>query len=58
MIFMDFLWFHHENRLVDSLCYYIRNQRVKICKYGEFDENWKIHLFGTLFFLNLIFLEK
>ena len=47
MIFMGFLWFHHENRLVVSFHYYTRNQCVKICKYGEFDGNRKVYLFGT-----------
>ena len=67
MIFMVFLWFHHENRLVGNFHYYIRNQRINIRKYGEFDENQKVHLFKTtilmyfgkfFFFFNLIFLEK
>ena len=66
MIFMVFSSFHHENRLVGSLHYHIRNQRVKIRKYGEFNGNRKVHLFGTaplmgfgsLFFLTFIFLEK
>ena len=62
---MVFLWLHHENRLVGNLQYYIRNQCIKIRKYGEFDRNRKVHLFGTSpvmdfgsFFLNLIFLEN
>ena len=65
MIFTLFLWFHHENRLVGNFHYYIRNQRVKIRKYGEFDGNRKVHLFGTAplmgfgsFFYNFISLEK
>ena len=64
---MVFLCFHHENRLVSNFHYYIRNQRVKIRKYREFDGNRKVHLFRTTplmgfssfqNFLNLIFLEK
>ena len=61
---MVFLWPHHENRLVGNFPYYIRNQRVKLSKYGEFDGNRKVHLFGTTLimgfgsFFNLIFLEK
>ena len=70
MIFTVFLWFYHENRPVRNFHYYIRNQRVKIRKYGEFHGNRKVQLFGTapimgfgtffffffFFFLNLIFL--
>ena len=44
---MVFSWFHHEIRLVGNSQYYIRNQRVNICKYGEFDGNRKVHLFET-----------
>ena len=36
MIFMVFLWFHHENRLVANFHYHIRIHRVKIHKYSEF----------------------
>ena len=51
---------------IGNFHYYIRNQRVKIRKYGEFDGNRKFHLFGTapligfssFFSLNLIFLEN
>ena len=42
-----FLWFHHDNRLVGNFHYYIRNQRVKIRGYGDFDGNRKVHLFGA-----------
>ena len=45
--FMVVLWFHYENRLVGNFHYYIRNQRVEIRKYGEFEGNWKVYLFGT-----------
>ena len=31
----NFHGFYHENRLVGNLNYYIRNQRVEICKYEE-----------------------
>ena len=47
MIFMVFLWFHHKNWLLGNFHYYIRNQLVKIRKYGEFKRNRKVHLFGT-----------
>ena len=47
MIFIVFSWFHHENRLIGNFHYYIRNQRVKIRKYGKFYRNWKVHLFVT-----------
>ena len=30
-----------------NLHYYICNQHVEICKYGEFEENRRIHPFGT-----------
>ena len=46
MIFIVFLWFQHENRIVRNFHYYIRNQRVKIREYGEFDESRKVYLFG------------
>ena len=68
MIFMVFLWFHHENRLIGNFNYYIRNQHVKIDKYGVFDgkkkgspnRNCTFNGFWQFFFLfdNLIFLEK
>ena len=47
MIFMVFLWFPHENRLVGNFHYHNRNQLVKIRKYGEFYGNRKLYLFGT-----------
>ena len=59
--------YHHENRLVGNFHYYIRNQGVKIRKYGEFYGNRKVYLFGTAPLMdfgtfvvveNLIFLEK
>ena len=66
MVFMVFLWFYHENRLVGHFHYYIRNFHVKIRKFGDFDGNREVHLFETaslmgfcsFFFENLIFLEK
>ena len=61
-----FLLFHHKNWLFGNFHNYIRNQRVKIRKYREFDGNRKVHLFGTtplmgfgsFFVESLIFLEK
>ena len=50
MIFMVFLWFHHENQLLGNFHYYICIQRVKIRKYGKFYGNEKVHLFETFFF--------
>ena len=47
MIFMVFLWFHYENRLVGKFHYYIRNQCLKIRKYGDFSGNQGIHLLRT-----------
>ena len=47
MIFMVFLWFHHDNRLVGNFHYYIRNERIKIRKYAELNGNRKVQLFGT-----------
>ena len=47
MIFMGFHGFYHENRLVGNFHHYIYNQRVEIRKYGEFEGNRRIHLFGT-----------
>ena len=66
MIFMVFLWFHHENRLVSNFYYYIRTQHVNIRRYGKFHGKRKIYLFGTapsmafgsFLFENLIFLEN
>ena len=52
MIFMVFLWFHHENRLVGNFHYYIRNQRIKIRKYREFYGIQKVHLFRTVFLIS------
>ena len=43
--FYGFLRFHHENRLVSNLHYYIRNQHVTIRKCGEFHGNQKVYLF-------------
>ena len=37
--FYGFLWCQHENRLVENFRYHIRNQRVKIHKYSEFQIN-------------------
>ena len=37
--FYGFLWFHHESHLVANFHYHIRNQRVKIHKYSEFQIN-------------------
>ena len=50
--FYGLLRFHHENRLVGNLHYYIHNQRVKIPKYREFDGNRKVNLFGTALLMN------
>ena len=36
MIFIGFLWFSPENRLVGNFHYHIRNQRVEIRKYLKF----------------------
>ena len=47
MIFIVFLWFYHENRLVGNFHYYIFNQRLKIRKSGKFVGNRKVNLFGT-----------
>ena len=65
-VFYGFLWVQHETRLVGDFHYYIRNQPIKIVKYGEFDGNRKVQLFitapffgfGSLFFFNFIFLDK
>ena len=48
MIFMFFLWFHHESQLIDNFHYHIRNQRVKIHKCGDFEGNRWVQLFETL----------
>ena len=39
--------FYHESELIVNFHYYIRNQRIEIRKYGELEENRRIHLFGT-----------
>ena len=43
----DFHSFYHGNRLVGIFHYCVCNQRVEICKNGEFEGNRRIHLFGT-----------
>ena len=45
MIFMVFLWLHHENQVVDNFHYYIRDQHIKLRKCGEFHGNQKVYLF-------------
>ena len=50
MIFMGFLWIHHESGLVEHFHYYIRNQRVKIRECEEFDGNIFCSIFNLNFF--------
>ena len=40
--------FYNENWICAYFYYYIRNQRVKLRKYTDFQGNQRVHFFGTL----------